>query len=114
MCSQDGQWGLTQSFIKSADYIKAAEAWLARHRAKTVFCLVQFKGVDIDALPRVYLATPTEIAQRLKESANGRGDTILYERKVWGPRATGFGTTDAIPPSWVLSEARADSILGKA
>lgn len=112
--SQDGQWGLTQSFIKSADYRKAADEWLSRHRAKTVFCLVQFKGVDLGSLPRVYLATPGEIARRLKESAAGRGDTILYERKVWGPRAVGFGTTDEIPQGWVFSDVRVESLLGKA
>jgi hypothetical protein len=111
--SQDGQWGLTQSFIKSANYLAAADDWLARHNARTIFCLVQFKGVDLAALPRVYLASPAEIAKRLKESAGSRGDTILYERKVWGPRAVGFGTTDAIPEAWAFSADRVEQLLGE-
>src|SRR5438309_6652968 len=43
--SQDGSWGLTQTFLKkaSADYHGAIELWLRRHGLKTVFCLVQFK-----------------------------------------------------------------------
>jgi len=35
--SQDGQWGLTQSFLKSADYHGAIETWLARHKLANGF-----------------------------------------------------------------------------
>src|SRR5213082_2521677 len=43
--SQDGSWGLTQSFLEkaSADYHGAIELWLKRHGLQTVLCLVQFK-----------------------------------------------------------------------
>ena len=107
--SQDGSWGLTQSQltkIKNADYHGAADMWLAKHSKKTIFCLVQFKGVPVDALPRMYLATPLEIAERLKASAAGRGDTILYEEKKWTARAHAAGTTDAIPESWKFTIER--------
>ena len=50
--SQDGKWGLTQSYIENADYHGAADKWLAKHSKKTVFCLVQFKNTSIDELPR--------------------------------------------------------------
>jgi hypothetical protein len=76
--------------------------------------LVQFKGIDLTSLPRVYLTSPAEIAQRLKESAAKRGETILYERKVWGPRAVGFGTTDAVPDTWASSPELAERQLGEA
>src|SRR5689334_4119882 len=52
--SQDGGWGLTQSFILNADYHGAIDAWLARHGAKTVLCFVQFREVGYDELPRLY------------------------------------------------------------
>lgn len=52
--SQDGSWGLTQSFLKSAQYHAAIGTWLERHRPRTVFALVQFKGVGITEMPRVY------------------------------------------------------------
>ncbi|ENO94490.1 hypothetical protein C662_03050 [Thauera sp. 28] len=56
--SKDGGWGLTQSFIRNADYHGAVDSWLAKHTSKTVFCLIQFKGVAATELPRMYLATP--------------------------------------------------------
>ncbi len=29
--SQSGSWGLTQNYLKNADYHAAAEAWLSKH-----------------------------------------------------------------------------------
>lgn len=55
--SKDGGWGLTQPLLKEANYHAAADAWLAKHTSKTIFCFVQFKDAAIDALPRMYLAT---------------------------------------------------------
>lgn len=110
--SQDGAWGLTQSYLKNADYHGAIDTWLARHGAKTVFCLVQFKGVPFEALPRLYLARPPEIATRLKESAVGRGETILYEHHVWTARAKGAGTEERLPVEWRFTLERLESMLG--
>lgn len=111
--SKDGGWGLTQSFIKNADYHGAADKWLSKHSKKTVFCLVQFKDTSIEMLPRMYLATPQEIAEWLKNAAAGRGDTILYEKHVWSPRAQAAGTTDIIPESWKFTEKRLQEIAEK-
>jgi len=104
--SQDGGWGLTQSHLSNADYHAAVDTWLKKHSKKTVFCLVQLKGVSATELPRMYLATPREIALWLKAAAAGRGDTILYERHVWSSRAKAAGTTDFIPEEWRFTEAR--------
>lgn len=101
-----GGWGHTQSHMSDADYHAAAEAWCRKHKPHTIACLVQFKDVPIDKMPRVYLATPQEIANDLKKSANGRGETILYECKEWTPRAYGAGTIDKIPDEWLFSEVR--------
>lgn len=103
--SQDGSWGLTQSYLKNADYHSAVDKWLLRHRPKTIFCLVQFKGTKLLEMPRAYLATPAEIAERL-QSAKNRGDTILYEHKVWSNRAFAAGTVDTIPEHWKFSVVR--------
>ncbi len=108
--SQDGGWGLTQSYCKNADYHGAADAWLSRHSAKTVLCLVQLKGIGDRELPRMYLATPREICDWLKAAAGGRGDTILYEQHTWGPRSQASGTTDAIPDSWIFTAERLEQI----
>jgi Holliday junction resolvase-like predicted endonuclease len=83
--SQDGSWGLTQSFIENADYHGAADKWLAKHGRKTVFCLVQFKGTTLDTMPRMYLAMPEEIAGALTRA--GRGVAPRFStRSTNGPR----------------------------
>lgn len=109
--SRDGGWGLSQSFLKNADYRAAADLWLNRHGARTILCLVQFKGVHLDEMPRLYVATPVEVAARLYSASGGRGDTILWENYTRGPRAAGAGTVEKIPDSWRLSEARMAEIL---
>ena len=104
--SKDGGWGLTQSYKANATYQEAADIWLARHATKTVMCFVQFKGVCLNELPRVYLALPAEVADWLKAAAGGRGDTILYERHVWTTRAQAAGITDEMPSKWCFTEER--------
>ncbi len=108
--SKDGAWGLSQSHISNADYHAAADAWLAKHSKKTVFCLVQFKGVLATELPRMFLAIPTEISAWLKAAAAGRGDTTLYEHHVWSERAQAAGTIDEIPEYWRFTKARLEQI----
>ncbi len=108
--SQAGGWGLTQSFLREANYQRAVDEWLARHSKGTIFCLVEFKGVPLDAMPSMYLATPLEIAEWLKAASAGRGDTILYEEHVWSSRARATGTIDRIPSSWKFTEDRLNEI----
>jgi hypothetical protein len=108
--SKDGGWGLTQSHLKHADYHSAVGSWLAKHSQKTVFCLVQFKDVPSNALPRMYLVTPEAIGVWLNAAAAGRGDTVLYERHVWSNRAQAAGTTDVIPSEWIFSESRLNEL----
>lgn len=105
--SQDGGWGLTQSYKKGCDYHEAIQKWLDGHHKKTIFCLVQFQGTSDAELPRMYLASPAEIAKVLNASAGGRGETILYEYHKWGARAAGSGTIDRIPEEWRFTEERA-------
>jgi hypothetical protein len=112
--SKDGSWGLTQSFLSNANYHGAVDSWLAKHTKKTFFCFVQFEGVPVTELPRMYLATPAEIAARLKATAAGRGDTILYEHHAWTSRAKGAGTVEIIPPKWRFTEERLVEVVGAA
>jgi hypothetical protein len=117
--SQDWGWGLTQSYLapatkrsgKKADYHGAIALWLEKHGQRTVFCFVQFGGVKQDEMPRLYLATPEDVAQRLRESSKGRGDSVLHEHQKWTRRAHGAGTIDAIPVSWKFSEGRIHDLL---
>jgi len=109
--SQDGGWGLTQKYLENAKYQAAADAWLRNHSGKTVLCLVQFMGVAILELPRMYLASPAEITAWLKAAAGGRGDTILYEEHTWSERAQASGTTDSIPSNWCFTKERLDELV---
>ena len=105
--SQNGGWGLTQSQLKAGDYHAAADTWLERHSASTILCLVQFKGVQFDQMPRLYLATPSEVAERLRAIAGGRGHTVLREKHKWTSRAKAAGTIDQIPAKWLFTRERA-------
>jgi Holliday junction resolvase-like predicted endonuclease len=112
--SADGGWGLTQTQLaklKNANYHGAADEWLKRHKPRTAICLVQFKGVGFAEMPKVYLATPSEITARLKAASGGRGDTILWESYTRGPRAAGAGTTERIPETWRLSRERVEQLI---
>lgn len=104
--SQDGGWGLTQNYKKDCDYHEAINKWLSAHGSKTVFCLVQFINVSDDELPRMYFATPAEIAEEMHKSRAGNGDTVLREYCKWGSRAIAAGTVDVIPEKWKLSNDR--------
>lgn len=109
--SQDGGWGLTQSFKKGITYHEAIDKWLQKHKPKTIFCLVQFKGVALTEMPRVYLAAPEEIAEELRKAANGRGETVLREEHHWTDRALAAGTVDKIPDNWTFSRNRIEELF---
>lgn len=111
--SQDGGWGLTQSLKKGRTYGEAIEVWLSRHHKKTIFCLVQFENTSDFQMPRMYLASPEEIADVLRKEAGGRGETILYENHKWGPKSTGYGTVDKLPEDWLFSEERAKEMFDR-
>ncbi|MDZ4845994.1 MAG: hypothetical protein SH857_10645 [Chitinophagales bacterium] len=111
--SKDGSWGLTQKFVEKgkADYINSIDKWCQLHGKRTILCFVQFKDLMLDELPRIYLATPKEVADHLKKAAKGRGDTILYENHTWKLKtAAGYGTTEKIPENWKFSVQRVDGL----
>lgn len=112
--SQDGGWGLCQSYIKNADYHAAIDKWASRHKPRTVLCFVQFMGVDVRQMPRVYLASVAEVAQRLHDTRKGIGDTILWEHHEWTSRARGAGTVEKIPDTWLFSPERIEQLAAKS
>ena len=76
-------------------------------------CLVQFKGVDIDQLPRIYLASPWEVAQRLRETADRLGGSMLHEQYEWTSAETGLSTLETLPLNWLFSRARIQELLNR-
>lgn len=103
--SQDGSWGLTQGYKKGRTYHEAIDEWLKAHGKKTLFCLVQFRNVKENELPRIYLATPAEIASHMKASHGGNGDTILHEHHKWR-KGVAKGAEDHIPSEWLFTKDR--------
>ncbi|HET9624259.1 MAG TPA: hypothetical protein VFP84_22955 [Kofleriaceae bacterium] len=114
--SQDGGWGLTQSYMKNGDYLGAIDLWHATHKPKTIYCFVQFQGVLLDEMPRVYVATPVEVANRLRATCAGGGSTILYEKHAWTLRAKPqyANTIEEIPPTWKFTKQRVESLFDDA
>lgn len=74
---------------------------------------MQFKGTSELQMPRMYLASPKEIADHLCSEAGGRGDTILYEHHVWGTMAAAYGTVDKLPDEWLFTEARVKEMFDR-
>lgn len=74
-----GSWRLTQSYMSDGNFHEAADAWCRKHKPRTIVSLVLFKITSIDKMIRVYLATSEEISDHLKNSSNGRGETVQYE-----------------------------------
>jgi len=111
--SQDGSWGVTANHKKGVSYHEAADLWLLEHNQKTVMCYVQFHDTTFEQMPRMYLIKPYEVAQRLKDTSKGRGDTVLYEKHTWAKNANGYGTTELLPESWRFSSRRIDELLNE-
>jgi hypothetical protein len=117
--SQDGAWPLTQSYLKpgtdsscgNANYLRAIDMWMNRHGSRAVCCLVQFQGVAIDQLPRIYLASPAEIAVRLRDAACGRGESTL--REEWASPGELSTTMERLPSNWLFSTRRIEELAGR-
>jgi hypothetical protein len=115
--SSDGGWGISQSQLSKlrkdnptgkTDYHAAADMWLARHARRTAMCFVNFRDVSIDAMPRVYLLWPKDVAKLLKRARNGRGDTRLYDLRL-KPRPNHA----VVSSDWVLTADRLNAMLGQ-
>jgi len=117
--SENGCWRLAESYLLRAahanarkpDIPHAIRMWLDTHGERTVYCLVQFEGVSLNQLPRIYLATPAEIARRMREGAERTGEPVLHEQYDWTSPETGITAIEALPSSWLFSMERIDEFL---
>ena len=107
--SQDGGWMLASRYVKEGvNYHQAIEQWLTTQRDDIVFLLVQFQGISLGQAPRVYIARPPEIAERLRSHRNGKGHGALQED--WQRNHPKSAYSDKIPGAWAFSRERIDSI----
>src|SRR5450756_422335 len=108
--SQDGGWGLCQGYKRGRTYHEAIDLWCASHDKSIVYALVQFWGTTVGESPRIYLATPSEIAGMMKASRGGSGNTMLLEGYSY-KKGVGKDTTDKLPEHWKFSEQRALDLI---
>ncbi|HKF48893.1 MAG TPA: hypothetical protein VKB38_16155 [Terracidiphilus sp.] len=116
--SDNAQWWLTNGFSRRAqdlapnriDAGSAVNMWLSSYGSRTVCCLVQFEGVALHEMPRIYLACPQEIAQCMRETAERSGQCALFERYDWTD-AGGTAHIETLPESWRFSEERIQHLL---
>lgn len=109
--SDNGCWCLVQSYLKrsghasgsQADGNRAIDLWLDIHGARIAYCLVQFEGVSLDQMPRIYMATPAEIAQEMRAASARLGDPVLREQYEWRTAETGSLSAEALPSNWRFS-----------
>lgn len=117
--SEDGRWDLTQAYQKRAltlgdsmaECHRAIDIWLDKHDTRMVCCLVQFLGVTLDQLPRIYLATPYEIAQKLRQALNRVGEAILWEERKWLSDRDESHIVEKLPEEWLFSAERVQQLL---
>lgn len=107
--SQDGGWGLFQSYIANADYHGALEAWRLVQIPDVVYFFVQFSGVLPGVAPRCYIARPEEIVAHMRTTRAGNAYTSLRENYRY-VRGIGTGHTDIIPAGWGATQVRIDEI----
>lgn len=118
--SDDGEWRLTSGYTRNdqstgsmpIDFRNAIERWLASHGSRTVCCLVQFHGVGLDELPRIYLALPGEVAQTMRETSIRTGRCMVRESYEW-TLPDGSKSVAALPPSWRFSPQRIEELLAQ-
>lgn len=112
--SKDGGWVLMASDKKQGvTYHEAIDSWAKRHRDQNVlYCFVQMKDVSFEAMPRVYLATISEVVAYMKSCCGGHGYTSLREKYKWAS-GKAAGMTDAIPEYWRMTERRIAELLGQ-
>lgn len=109
--SQDGGWGLIQSYKhKGVTYQEAVGAWAADQSPKVIYCFVQFQGVGLGSCPRVYLATVPEVAAHINSSRNGHSGTILFESYSY-KKGIAKGTSESLPTSWAFTKERIEQLL---
>ena len=119
--SDDGSWALTEPYLKRvtdlhgrrANLLGAIDQWRDHLGSRAICCLVQFQDVPIDELPRIYLASPHELVQKLKETVERLGISTLYEKYEWAAAGDGSAMIEELPSAWAFSESRIEGLLSR-
>jgi hypothetical protein len=65
----------------------------------------------LDQMPRIYVASPPDVAARLRAARGGLGHTILWEDHQYGPKGAAAGTVERLPFEWRLTKDRMDQLV---
>lgn len=118
--SDDGRWNLPQSFArrgpesgaKNIDCRTAIDFWMDCQGTKTICCLVQFDGVSINQLPRIYLAFPNEVAAEMRIASERTGQCALHELYEW-TSPEGKLEVGTLPAAWRFSAERIQELIDR-
>jgi hypothetical protein len=116
--SDNGRWCLTSGYTRRVsesggmrmDCNAGIDMWRSSYGSRTVVCLVQFEAVAISEMPRIYLASPDEIAAKMREAAERTGECALCERYEWMDR-NGECSKELLPARWSFSPERIRELL---
>lgn len=133
--SLDGFWDLIEPYLdrsgaQTPNYHRAIDLWLERHSSHIMCCLVQFDSVQFDSaqlssaqpgsaqsgagqsdstevqlMPRIYLASAGEVAERLHQGT---------DRLIGAPVALRNAVVDvheSLPARWRFSEERIAALM---
>lgn len=114
----DGIWDVLTPYLEkrphhptsAAEYHRAIALWLERRGSKAICCLVKFESADLKTMPRIYLASAVEIADRLHEITEQFGESLLCEEyeivDSYGARKV-----ESLPPKWRFSYGRITELM---
>lgn len=116
--SVDGFWSLVDRYVDQTmhlhasrtDYHRAIELWVDHHSSRVSCCLVQFESANLNGMPRIYLASALEIAEKLHENTERLGDPALYEEYEITD-AEGTHGIERLPSAWRLSLERIEKLM---
>jgi len=114
----DGFWDLVEPYLdliprrkaSMADYHRAIDLWLEHHGRRVACCLVKFESPDLDRMPRIYLASAAEIAEKLHEITNHMGASSLCE-EYEVTDSFGARRVESLPSKWRFSQARIAELM---
>lgn len=117
--SDNGRWSLVTPYLKNplethskrADCQKAIDLWLDSQASRLIVCLVQFEGVSFYDMPRIYLASPFEIARRMFDTVDRLDDSALHEAYDWISPFDSVHRSESLPRSWRFSPDRIEELL---
>lgn len=116
--SRNGLWDLVDSYLETRprslptpeDYKHAIGLWLEHQSARITCCLVQFDSAELREMPRIYMASPQEVADRLYELVDQLGGPSLCEAYEITD-SYGARRLESLPAKWQVSEARIAELM---